>query len=100
MSNSGVGTILGNGPAIKRGVTVPGLPLSSIAPFLFYTLGQQVPGDFEGSVPAEVLDPAWIENHPLQSGAAASDREADKPLIAPEDEEEILRRLRGLGYLE
>jgi hypothetical protein len=93
------GIILGGGPAMKRGMPFTRMPFSSIAPILLYTLGLQMPGDLEGCVPAEILDPAWVESHPVLY-AASSNREADKPMIDPKDEEEILRRLRGLGYLE
>jgi predicted AlkP superfamily phosphohydrolase/phosphomutase len=98
-SGNARGIVLGRGPALKRG-TVSGLTLSGITPLLLYTLGLQVPDDIEGSIPSEILDPAWMESHPAVSGEASQDREPDKPLIDPKDEEEILRRLRGLGYLE
>jgi predicted AlkP superfamily phosphohydrolase/phosphomutase len=98
-SGNARGIVLGRGPALKRG-TVSGLTLSAITPLLLYTLGLQLPDDIEGSIPSEILDPVWMENHPVISGAASHDREPDKPLIDPKDEEEILRRLRGLGYLE
>jgi predicted AlkP superfamily phosphohydrolase/phosphomutase len=98
-SGDAEGIVLGVGPALKRGA-VSRLPLSSIAPLLLYTLGLQVPDDMEGSIAPEILDPAWMESHPVLSGASSSDRAPDQPLIAPQDEEEILRRLRGLGYLE
>jgi len=98
-SGNAQGIVLGGGPAFKHG-TVSRLPLSGITPILLYTLGLEAPDDMEGSIPAEILDPAWMESHPVLSSAASGDREADKPLIDPKDEEEILRRLRGLGYLE
>jgi hypothetical protein len=99
-SGGAEGLLLGSGPAIKRGLPLTRMPLSSITPILLYTLGLQMPGDIEGCVPAEILDPAWVESHPVVSAASGSNREADKPIIDPKDEEEILRRLRGLGYLE
>ena len=99
-SGGAEGILLGRGPAMKRGMPLTRMPLSSIAPILLYTLGLQMPGDLEGCIPAEILDPAWVESHPVLVAASGSNREADKPLIEPKDEEEILRRLRGLGYLE
>ena len=93
------GMLLARGPALKAG-TVSLVPFSGLTPILLYTLGLPLPADMEGRIPAEILDPAWIEAHPVLHGVSSSDREADKPLIEPKDEEEILRRLRGLGYLE
>jgi hypothetical protein len=94
------GILLAAGPAIQRGAPFTRIPLSSVTPILLYTLGLQMPGEIEGCVPAEVLNPDWLAAHPLLSAGSNSNREADKPLIDPAAEEEILQRLRGLGYIE
>jgi hypothetical protein len=95
-----VGTVLGRGPAFKSGTPFTTMPLSSITPILLYSLGRQMPGELEGCVPSEILEPAWVQSHPVLYASAGNNREAEKPIIDPKDEEEILRRLRGLGYLE
>ena len=98
-SGNSDGIVLGAGPAMKPG-TLSRIPLSGVTPLLLYALGLHVPADVEGRIPAEILDPAWMEQHPAVSAASGGQREAEQPLIDPKDEEEILRRLRGLGYLE
>jgi hypothetical protein len=99
-SGGAEGILLASGPAIKRGLPFTRMPLSSITPFLLNALGLEMPGDIEGRFPVEILDPAWVEAHPVLHASSNGNRGADKPLIDPKDEEEILRRLQGLGYIE
>lgn len=100
LAGSTEGTLFAKGPALKRGASVSSLPLSAVTPLLYYMLELRAPDQMVGSVPTEILDPEWLEKHPLTSGAASHDPASEKPLINPEDEEEILRSLRALGYME
>ena len=94
------GIFFAGGPAVRAGAVVQAISLLDVMPFLLYSLGLSIPEDLEGRVPAEVLDPAWFANHLVRSGCAAAARGAEKPMLNPEAEEEILQRLRALGYLE
>jgi predicted AlkP superfamily phosphohydrolase/phosphomutase len=94
------GIFFAGGQGVRQGVRLPAISLLDVAPFLLHTLGLPIPNDLEGRVPAEALDPAWSTKHAVRAGAAAAERAPDKPMLNPEAEEEILQRLRALGYLE
>lgn len=99
------GIFVAHGPAIRQGVVLEQpLRLLDIAPLLLHALGVPVPVDLEGRVPTEVLAPQWLHTHPPRVGAPT---EALAPLpvaVQSEDdtegEQEVLARLRALGYVE
>ena len=72
-----------------------------MAPTILYLLGRPVPGDLDGRIISEALDPELLERRPpsysdeesevLQSGTEG---------YSPEDEKAVEERLRTLGYLE
>ena len=73
--------------------------IEDVAPTLLYLLGQPVPGDLEGRLLSEAIDPGLLERRPP--------RYTDEPSAAlePGDRrasggDEVEDRLRGLGYLE
>lgn len=99
------GIFVAHGPHLRAGVALPEpLQLVDIAPLLLHTLGVPVPVDLEGRVPAEVYTPDWLAAHPVRVGAP-TEVLAPLPLAAqsPDDldgEQEVLDRLRALGYVE
>ncbi len=94
------GVFIAGGPAFRRGAAMPAISLLDIAPLLLYSLGLPVPGDLEGRVPTEALDPAWLEGRPVQVGPKAAERVPEARVLDPQAEDIILKRLQELGYLE
>jgi arylsulfatase A-like enzyme len=86
---------------VARGARLAPLSVLDITPILLHALGVPVPGDLEGQARPEVFDPAWMQAHPVTVGeptelpemfpAPASEREGD---------EQVLARLKSLGYVE
>lgn len=71
-----------------------------LAPLVLHLAGQPLPDDLEGELPRAVLDPAWLEAHPVRRVPAAEPtRDAASDPQAGADEE-LSKRLRSLGYLE
>jgi len=99
------GVFVACGPGLRRGHRMEGsLSLLDVAPLLLYALDIPVPADLERPVPAQLFDPAWLEQHPVKVGAPT---EPVRPLQSAarstedlESEQEVLERLRALGYVE
>ncbi len=100
------GVFIAGGPGIRRGASLPQLSILDVTPVLLYCLGLPIPGDVEGNLPAELFDESTLRKVPVRDGEATQvgvaeqgDRDQEYTL-SPEDEAEIARRLRALGYIE
>ncbi len=102
-----VGVLMAHGPGIRKGAVLPRQSIFDVAPTLLYSLGLPVPCDFEGQVVQELFEPSYVRENPPQVGPAtlpphaaqAQDAAGDGQMDA-EAEEQILNRLRALGYVE
>ena len=97
-----MGVFAAAGPGVARGLKAEPLSLLDVASTVLYTLGLLIPEDLEGRVPEEIFDPDYLTANPVRSGppteqvaAGASASSADA-----EVDEEVLKQLQALGYLE
>jgi predicted AlkP superfamily phosphohydrolase/phosphomutase len=76
--------------------------IEDVAPTVLYLLGERIPVELEGRLLAEALDPALLDARPPEydDESAPFAVEHDAEGYAPEEAEEVERRLRGLGYIE
>jgi predicted AlkP superfamily phosphohydrolase/phosphomutase len=102
------GILVASGPAFRTGATPRNAELLDIAPTVLHLLGVPVPGEMDGRVLAEILDPALspIDLPVRASAMAATPAHAHVTSSAPgdsvytaEEDAEIQRRLEELGYL-
>jgi predicted AlkP superfamily phosphohydrolase/phosphomutase len=87
------------GPAARRGAR-PAPDILDIAPTVFYLLDEPIPLDFEGRLPAEVLDPALLETRPARYAEPEEIELAEPQGYDADGAAAVEERLRGLGYLE
>lgn len=93
------GIFLATGPAVRTGA-VDGAALVDLAPTALHLAGLPVPSDLDGQVLTEVLDPDWLEAHPIQSGPpAVCKAEGEESGYSAEDAAAVEEQLRALGYL-
>ena len=87
------------GPIVHRAER-GALSVLDLAPLIAYLAGTPIPGDLEGTLPSAWIDPAWLAEHPPRV-AAADTLPALAPLEASGDvgEEELLERLKAMGYV-
>ncbi|RMF84219.1 MAG: hypothetical protein D6736_19735 [Nitrospinota bacterium] len=96
------GVLLMAGPPVRRGVQLAQARLIDLAPTILALLDLPIPADMDG----RVLEEAWQEE--MRSAWTPSYRDAEpaSPPLHPgedyskEEEEEIAKRLRDLGYLD
>jgi len=86
---------------IKRGETVCGAEIIDVAPTALYLMGVPIPDDMDGRVLTEILDGAYLADHPVRRQRPAAP-DGDQPPdggYSDEDDEQVRRRLEDLGYL-
>ncbi|MEJ2720474.1 MAG: alkaline phosphatase family protein [bacterium] len=95
------GVLIAWGPYIKRGLTVHAR-LVDIAPTVLALMGLPVPDDMEGRVLSEMIDPGFIAEHPVQHISSFEDYIDRRENVAVKEvnEEEMLEKLRALGYVK
>jgi hypothetical protein len=97
------GVFLAYGPGIEAGKLLGRRNITDVASTLLYSLGLDVPADFEGVVPpAPCSRPQHKAARPITIGAATAGG-AEGELAETMDEEEkqqILDQLQMLGYME
>ncbi|HNU70197.1 MAG TPA: alkaline phosphatase family protein [Thermodesulfobacteriota bacterium] len=99
------GVFLAAGPGIRSGVSLPALSIVDVAPTLLHSLGLEIPADFEGQLPAEAFEAGFLEQFPVTIGPATQRPNAyldeKKPeALNAEEEEEIYKQMKALGYVE
>ncbi|MEW6380462.1 MAG: alkaline phosphatase family protein [bacterium] len=91
------------GPAIRKGVVMPPASIVHMTPTLLYTLGVPIPADMEGQVMTQIFDPAYLQAHPVETGAPTLPPERGQDIPAQiedtEGQEQIMLRLKSLGYV-
>jgi hypothetical protein len=86
------GLALAVGAPFAPGQVVAQSSLINIAPTILHTLHLAVPANMNGNVIVDLFTSAFMQQHPAQRTDPGSN-------LSSEDEEEILARLKSLGYL-
>lgn len=101
------GILLAHGPGLRAGECIRGARLVDVAPTLLHLLDEPVPLDFTGDVLEDLFHPDFLAAHPIRRCPPVGEPPADGPHEpAPEqpysadEEAELERRLRDLGYLD
>jgi len=93
------GIFIASGADINEGVTLPPSSIVDAAPTILYLMGVRIPKQMDGRVMKEAIAESRLSSDPPQyeSDSQVADR-STKPYTAVE-EEDLMRRLRQLGYL-
>ena len=96
--HSPYGLFVASGPNIGDKTDVRASVLD-IAPTILYALGEDVPLDMDGKVAVQLFQPQWLAQHPPHYADIDTTMTLEE---APSTEvsEEMLKRLRSLGYIQ
>ncbi|MBZ0267551.1 alkaline phosphatase family protein [bacterium] len=97
------GMMIACGPGIRSGVTLAAGSVVDVAPTVLYSLGLPVGEDFDGDVAEGLFTPEYLATHDVATVPTWEDEvepaRRDAPVASPMDNE-ILERLKALGYLD
>ena len=90
---------------MQKGVTLPQMNIVDVTPALLYSLGLDIPSDIEGVLPIDAFEPALLEKQPVTIGAPTQlpdsyAVEEKKEKMSAEEEEEVYKQMKALGYVE
>ena len=96
------GVFLAYGPGISKGAKIARRQIADVGATLLYSLGLEVPSDFEGVVPPAMFTAEHLDLHPIVIGrpTRGTSRDDEAAGMAPEEKEQIMAQLKMLGYME
>lgn len=96
------GILLLKGPGVRANYVAPPVDLQDIAPTILYLGGLPIPSYLDGRVLVELFEDRFVELHApqiVEMELASAPTETEEG-FTPEESEEVLERLKSLGYLE
>ncbi len=97
-----LGVFAAAGPDIQPLGRFEGARIIDVAPTVLYALGLPIPDDMDGRPLLEIFSDEYRAAHPVRFVPAADEAAAPPPpgpAYDEEDQEEMERRLKGLGYV-
>ncbi|RLA92651.1 MAG: hypothetical protein DRG25_05955, partial [Deltaproteobacteria bacterium] len=95
------GVFIAWGRHFKKNHWLKGAELIDIAPTLLYLLGLKIPTDMDGKVLTDIFQEDFIKKNKTEFyDRAPSKVEEYQPQISEEDDREIRKRLKELGYID
>jgi len=95
------GIVFLKGPGIKPGYKIQDASIVDVAPTILALMGVAIPENIDGQVLQAAMSEALRRQLTIAYSPSAEmpQEQWPTPELSAEDEEEILRRLRGLGYV-
>jgi predicted AlkP superfamily phosphohydrolase/phosphomutase len=99
------GIFVAAGKGIRKGTQVPRLSILDVAPILLYSLGLEIPMNFEGHLPEEIFEPSHLREYLVRIGAPTQPPDSnsvkeERQATSEDEEKQIFEQMRALGYLE
>ena len=98
-SHTAEGILIAAGGPFRRGVVLDPPSLADVLPTAIHLLGAPLPDDLDGRVLEEALEPEYLRDHPVRCEARPGSA-GDRVALSSDDEGEMRKFLRGLGYVE
>ena len=93
------GILVLHGEGVDQSKVVEGARIIDVAPTTLYAMGIPIPDDMDGRVLEEVFTSEYRALHQPTYTDSSSARERESEDYQSEDEEKVMERLRGLGYI-
>jgi predicted AlkP superfamily phosphohydrolase/phosphomutase len=94
------GILMAAGPDIRGGATLRGANLIDTTPTFMYLAAMPIPEDMDGHVLTEVIREECLQTRPVHTTTDVLSGQPQERAFTADEEQEIVDRLAGLGYLE
>lgn len=90
------------GEGIRAGYEIEGAHIMDMAPTILHLMGEDIPNDMDGRVLEQIFAPQFLASRPAAFRDVEPKESVDiaQKTYESEDEQEVLERLQGLGYLD
>ena len=93
------GVMMAAGGPVKRGFDLKRSQIYDVAPTMLYLSGHAVPSDMDGKVLAAMISETYLNENPIRFSAEVDDQNQSELTYSTEENEEVLERLKNLGYI-
>lgn len=93
------GVLIVSGAHARPGRSIDEATIYDIAPTILALFGEPVPRSWPGRVVSEALDERFVETHPVRYRADDPQRGAGSQVAADPAAEDLIAKLRSLGYV-
>jgi predicted AlkP superfamily phosphohydrolase/phosphomutase len=93
------GILLAEGPQIPQGKRITGATILDLAPTILHLMGEGVPQDMDGKVLENLFTEQFMRGNPILLTAPGGEGNVQASGMSEAEEEDLIDRLRGLGYL-
>ncbi len=96
------GIFLIKGPSILRQKKLENMHIIDLAPTILFLMDVPIPNDMDGRIATEMFKEGFLKKvHPQYSkDSGERDIKIETKAFTPEEQEEITKRLKSLGYIE
>lgn len=95
------GVFIAYGPGIRKGQKIETRNIVDVAAVLLYSLGLNIPSDFEGMMPVNAFETAYLQQHPVTIGEEThAPSHMGSKEMSEEEKASLMRQLAALGYAE
>jgi predicted AlkP superfamily phosphohydrolase/phosphomutase len=94
------GVLAAQGNPLKRGALIEGARITDIFPSILYLMGMPIPDDVDGEVLRQIFTEGFLQQHPIRSLSEAAEPVGQTLDLQEQGGEEVIERLKKLGYLE
>ncbi len=94
------GVLFVKGKGIKKGYKIDNAHICDLSPTILFMLDSEVPNDMDGKVLTEIMVSSFYKDNTVRYSEDKGSKVEKKSVVyTKEEEEEIKKRLRELGYL-
>jgi predicted AlkP superfamily phosphohydrolase/phosphomutase len=93
------GVMIANGPGVLRGKAIDNARIYDMAPTLLYLTGQPILDDMDGRVLSDIVSPEYLNANKVRVAASQDDADTSGAEYSDAENEDVIERLRSLGYV-
>ena len=94
------GILIAKGESLRDGITIDQANIMDITPTILYIMGCKIPEDMDGRVLKEILKEAFMEQNPIEFVEPRKGKRKQRSEMSPQEQKEVIERLRNLGYID